>query len=536
MLAIKAALILAVSYALAQPSIDLRGIRNSASLAPPVLPGAGIAPGSIFVVSGENIGPTRPVNATLPLKTVLAGSSLNVTVGGIAVSPFIISSSSDEITALLPSQTPVGQGTITTVYNHQTSPPQPITVVPTAIGVYTTDGTGMGPALATDLNYRPIGSLTSARPGQEIVLWSTGAGSAPFDEDVQAPAEPLNLQTNINAQIYVGGKTVSPSFVGRASCCSGLDQINFQLPQEVATGCDVPIAVQTGNVVSNFVTISIAPNGGACSDSGERLGEDFARLHAQRVSNLGFLEISSITSGPGGTGLAPTVITNNAEARFVRYDQPTSIMTRRLFPAPSAGSCTVLSSTLPDRLFGGTPLDAGSVINLTGPKSFSALLTKNGAGTYGANIPVDPFSSGGAYIFTGMGGADVGPFSAALPTGPALAWTNANQIVTVHESAGQLITWTGGDPNGTVLIAGSSGTGSQTPLASAAFICTAQPGVTSFVIPSAVLLALPPSAGGPGTLTVGSHGPLQRLSAPGLDLVVGMTIDEISQKVIYRTQ
>jgi uncharacterized protein (TIGR03437 family) len=536
MLCLKAALILGVSYAivLAQPSIDLGGVRNAASLMPPGLPGSSIAPGSIFVVFGQNIGPATPASATLPFQVTLAGSSLNVTVGGTKISPLIMSARRDEIRALLPSQTPIGAGTVSVVYEDQTSEPRPIMIAQIAVGIYTTNGAGTGPASATDFNHKPIGPLSSAKPGQEIIVSATGTGPIPFDESLQPAAEPLNVQTKIDARIYIGGKMVSPSFVGRASCCSGLDQIIFQLPPDVTIGCDVPVAVYTREVVSNFVTISVAPNGGACSDSAEHWTNDLARLSRQWVSNLGLLEISSITSGPGGTGLAPIVTTNSAEARFVRYDESTVTPTRAFFRTPSPGSCVVVRSSLPDRSLGGHPLDAGSVITLTGPEFFSAQLAKNGAASYSANFQADPFSSIGAYIFTGMGGTDVGPFTANLPVGPALAWTNANQIVTVHQSAGHLITWTGGDPNGNLQITGSSGPSFEPPFASAGFICTAETSAASFVIPSTVLLALPASSAGPGSLTVSSQGPAQRFSIPGLDLGVGMTIDEIRQNVIYK--
>jgi uncharacterized protein (TIGR03437 family) len=166
-------------------------------------------------------------------------------------------------------------------YNNRTSAPQLVTVSKTAIGLYSSNGVGTGPALATDLNYQPVGPLSSAKPGQGLILWATGAGPVAIDETVPALLNPQNLETNINAQIYIGGQMVSPIFVGRASCCTGLDQINFQLPLDVSTGCAVPVAVQAGNVVSNFVTIPVAPSGGTCSDSSGFSGDDLAKLQAQ---------------------------------------------------------------------------------------------------------------------------------------------------------------------------------------------------------------------------------------------------------------
>ena len=187
------------------------------------------------------------------------------------------------------------------------------------------------------------------------------------------------------------------------------------------------------------------------------------------------------------------------------------------------------------------PLDAGSAISLTGP-GFSGSLTRLAQvpGFYSATVTGDPFATGGAYTFAGPGGADVGIFNANLNVSPALTWTNAAQITTVHESAGQLITWTGGDPSGTVQIAGSSISGLEQPIVGASFLCTAPNSAKQFMIPGAVLLNLPPSPSDSpfpiGSMTVSAAGAFQNFTAPGLDIGFAFATDGSGQSVNYVQQ
>jgi uncharacterized protein (TIGR03437 family) len=510
-------LFLACVIGFAQPSIDSGGIVNDASRAPQSLPNSAIAQGSIFRITGHNLGPAAPVAGTLPLQTDLAGTSLSVTVDTITISPLIVTASDQEITAIMPSKTPVGTGTISAMYKGQPGAAEPITVAKTTIGIYT----------VTDVNYVAIGAATSAMPGQELILWATGAGPVDFDETVP-PASPVDLQSAIQARIYAGGQMVTPSFVGRAACCTGLDQINFQLPQSVSTGCSVPIAIQTGDVVSNFILIPIAAGGGVCTDSSGVSGDDPAT-----PLKLGYLKISSVTTSPGGTGRIQIVTTDNAEARFAKSQD--------VFRSVPSGDCAVFPSTVvnPNDPIAGTPLDAGPSIGLAGANSFSIELPKAKSGFYNASVPGDPFGSPGEYVFTGRGGGDVGSFSVSVRTAPAIMWTNAGEVVNVHEAAGQMITWSGADLSGTVLITGTSGPGTQAAPASATFSCLVPAAAKSFLIPSAVLLSLPPTfAGGVpvGTLSVISQGSLQSFVIPGLDHAYGMAVQAINQNVVYVRQ
>ena len=67
------------------------GVFNAASWMPAGLPGHGIAQGSMFVLTGVNMGPgTLVFPGTLPLPTVMETTSIEVTVGGVTANAFMV--------------------------------------------------------------------------------------------------------------------------------------------------------------------------------------------------------------------------------------------------------------------------------------------------------------------------------------------------------------------------------------------------------------------------------------------------------------
>ena len=62
---------------------------------------------------------------------------MEVTVNGTAVTPFLFFTFSGQLAGVLPSNTPVGQGTLTVTFNGETSEPVTIEVVKSAFGMFT---------------------------------------------------------------------------------------------------------------------------------------------------------------------------------------------------------------------------------------------------------------------------------------------------------------------------------------------------------------------------------------------------------------
>src|SRR5262249_53166860 len=156
----------------------------------------------------------------------------------------------------LPSNTPLGTGTITVLYNGTPSATAPITVVKSSVGIFTVNQQGSGTAVITDSHYNPSSSTFAFQPGEPVVAWGTGLGPV-SGGDANTP--PVGNIPGVTVAVLVGGISVTPAYAGRTGF-AGEDQINFTIPQGV-TGCNVPVAIAvTANgvtVISNYVSIAV---------------------------------------------------------------------------------------------------------------------------------------------------------------------------------------------------------------------------------------------------------------------------------------
>lgn len=539
-LALMGALLAAAAFA--QPSINKGGIVNAASSTGPGLPNSGIARGSMFVVYGKSFGPASLVQASsYPLPTTLGGTSIKVTVGGTTVDAIMVYSSASQVAAILPSSTPLGTGTMTVTYNGQTSATEPITVVANSFGMFTLNQAGSGPAViqnantSTDLRVNTV--TESAKPGQLVILWGTGLGAVQGNE----AAGPLPGALTVDTKVYVGGQSAAVTYAGRSGCCAGVDQIVFTVPSGIE-GCYVPVVVQAGGVVSNFGTMAIAGAGGSCSDPNGFSATDLGKATSGNGLRTGTIDLSRISTSITVPILGSiTSASETANATFSQYTLQTLASASAQAGFQTVGSCVVYSFSgttpaLPTDPVMPTYLNAGT-LTLTGPNGLSKTFTMDSTGNYsltlssatsgipGAGGSSTPVLVPGNYTVTGSGGSGanaVGSFTAQLTIPAAVNWTNQDAITNVVRANGQNITWTGGDPNGYVVIYGASvGTA-----ASAGFYCTQKTSAGQFTIPSYVTASMPvsnvSSAGGisipSGFLGVGSTSNPARFTATGLDI------------------
>ncbi|MDQ2901308.1 MAG: hypothetical protein M3Y07_16150, partial [Acidobacteriota bacterium] len=499
------------------PVVTAGGVRNSASYAAPGLPNSAIAQGSIFSVFGNNLGPdTAEFGFDYPLPTLTPGGkvSVAVTVNGTTTQAIILYSGKAQINAVLPSNTPIGSGTLAVTVNGQTGAAAPIEVTGGDFGIYTVNSAGSGPGIVTYADYSLVTVNKSANPGEALILWGTGLGPVSGSEANGAlPGD----QPGLPAEVYVGGTQASLLYRGRSGCCAGLDQIVFTVPAG-AEGCAVPIAVRTGDKVSNFATMSVAASGRTCTDAATGLATaDFLKFLSNPSFTSGFINLARTTSATG--------VTDSGTAAFQRLTAGS--FSPGLFNGVSFGGCTVTTSTVP----GAIGLDAGSAITIGGPGGTRTLTPGATAGKgFYANAKLGDGTPGnfldpGPYTVSSPGGIDVGSFS-ARPTVPApLVWTNRSAIDTVNPSAGQPITWSGGDPATYVSIDGSG----SNSTAGASFHCQARVSDGGFTIPPIVLLSLPSGA---GSLSVGTS-TATTFQTPGLDLGVATSSTISSKNVTY---
>src|SRR5215469_14529688 len=242
----------------------------------------GIAPGGLFVTKGQN--PCKaPAQATVPYQTApLGGVTIQFTPVGGGASVFAYMESTycvngiTELAAVLPSSLTPGNYNVVVTDNNLTGPPFQTTVVATKFGMMTIPGSGSGRGLVQnvvtqtqyDLNGFTTGPVSGvnfqrspATPGEYLVIWGMGLGAAP-GFDASAPSGGLNLLTQgLNVTAILGGMQIAPSYAGRSNLYPGLDNVIFQLPSNVLTGCAVTLQVRAGGQLSNLGYIAIAPAG-----------------------------------------------------------------------------------------------------------------------------------------------------------------------------------------------------------------------------------------------------------------------------------
>jgi hypothetical protein len=313
----------------------------------------------------------------------------------------------------------------------------------------------------------------------------------------------------------------------------------------------VSVAVKAGGVVSNFTSMSVAPNGALCSDPNGVSASDLQLAAAGSSTNVARLILTRITLALTVSGITAEVASDLGGGSFATYSPYQMTAARGLTQSPSVGSCTIVQfqglNVLPDDPTLPPVLDAGGTLSVTGPNG-NKPIAKSPIGIYAGVLggvalsledildaiingaPPDFLDPGVYTVSNGAGGAGasaVGSFSTQTTIPTLVTWSNKAQINTINRNQGLEITWpAGGDPNGFVSIAGIASLGGPTgPSATTpgeAFLCVERADAQRFVVPSVVLQALPPSPVGaliPSSfLLVGNSGAPAKFTANGLDV------------------
>jgi uncharacterized protein (TIGR03437 family) len=497
------------------PTIDT--VQNNYGLISPGLPNYGIAPSALFFIKGTGLSnsTTALLSSAAPgLQTTVNGVTVSVTSGGTTLPCPLYYLLPTQVAAVLPGATPLGNATITVANNGGTSAAFPIVVVQSAFGILSYNGSL---AAAYDANNAILTTTNAANPNQVIVLWGSGVGRDPADDDKLYPQKQDDL-TNIPMQAYVGGVLAPIAYRGRSQF-PGVDQVVLTIPGSVPTGCYVSLAIVSGNLVSNSVTIPIAASGRTCSDSNSALTPDVIQsLSGKTTIRSGGLFVAQSTS-------ITATKTSTDNSVFGSFQSVTGFSGSGVSNQVSIGSCLVSTPSTDSASTGTiTGLDAGASISVTGPAGSLTLapLSIPGvslAGFYSPTSGTVPAtfipSSGGTFTFdNGAGGKDVQHFNTTLTLPAAFTWSNASQITSVSRAQGVNVTWTGGAPGTYVDITGASTATINGKSVSVSFVCYAPVSAGQFTVPVPVLLALP---AGSGSLSVGDYSNQQLFTAPGLD-------------------
>ncbi len=502
-------------------------VMNNSSMIPSGFPNSGIAPSSLFVIQGTGMATpgTTPVlqDSTKGLPATLNGASISVSAGGKTFTPAIWYSSPTAIAAVLPAATPVGSATLTVSYNGAASAAFSFNVVTSAFGIDNYSGNtavAQDPLSATGAVFTPT---SSAKPGQLVTIWGTGLGSDPADSDTTYTSTPHSVSTPV--QVYVGGVPATNITFAGASVYPGVSVIQFSIPAGVPNGCYVPVVIVTGTgasiTISNTPTFAIMNQGGVCS---EPLYGITGSQSTTVNETVGDVLIGQLAEGSAGTfNIAETVFERISGTIFSSGSSSSGIV--------SIGGCVVTeyvsSSSGGGSSLSVTYLDAGT-INVQGPAG-TYPLTAISKGTYDSQLPATAIpTTGGAFVFNGSGGADVGAFTATvnLPN-PILTWTNQSAAATINRAQGLQVNWTGGGSGTYVFISGSSESNGVV----AGFSCYAPQSALQFTVPPYVLSVLPAGQGSVLLENMTSYAPF---SAPNINYGYGIGFTGISVTSTYQ--
>lgn len=509
-----------VSFLQAQPRIG--GVVNGASFALAPLPNGAIARGSIFTVFTSAAGPATIARASsLPLPTQVGGTSIRVTSGGQNRDAIMLFSTAGQLAAILPSDTPEGNATMTVTYNGQTSAPFNFRVVGASFGAFAQNQAGSGPAVAFNFlaaGNEPLNILQRpATPNQVVTLYGTGLGPITGSDAV-----PSAQRINTPVEVWVGGRQATVDYAGRSSCCAGLDQVNFRVPQGVE-GCYVPVYVVVGGVLSNFTTISVASSTGAACTSPKGLGGDAGAGGTVRWGDITFLRTSFDFMGTALT-------TEFGSASFIRGPGELAGLNFDV-NSVATGSCYVYSSSdeTPDeyRSPALTYLNAGTLRVNNAQRGERTFTFQNG--TYSVQLsnslpipgapPSPPYLEAGSYTVSASGGPDVGAFSQTFTTRGPINWTNP--VSTVNRRNPLTVNWSNGEPGGFTIISGFSFGTLNGAEVGTGFTCIERAERGTFTVPASIMGVLIPSTGDDdlSTLSVGGYSATVRLNPvpSGLD-------------------
>lgn len=515
-----------------------------------------VAQGAIFIVKGTNLADQETTTLqSVPLQSNLRNVQIRIIVGGTTTFAPLYYALRTQLAGILPSNTPVGTGTIAVINNGRTSGTRPITVVRSAFGLLTINGSGSGAAAVHDQNYALLQNTNATNPGRAVILYGSGLGPTTGNESLeQSGANASGDLTSIPITVQIGSRSAQVLHRGR-TIYPGLDQINVLIPtlDPAVYGCNVAMVVTTNGVAANVGTIPVAESGSTCRATASGGGNSGVMTTQEEVNRW----IAAGTYTAGGVGLGRSTgysidDFNGGAVTVTKQDSFTAAFTRiggadlgRMLrgelPAsysqylPVVGSCIVYNTIPQDPwpLITRTALDACPAIVSSGPSGTAVAERNNqqvGGLTYAARNLANTYVNAGQYTFTSSGGPDAGAFTGNLEVYPDLVvLNNPEEFRTINRANSLTVRWNGGDPQTNVQITGFSYavTNLGAPVGvPTVFLCLVPNTAGQFSVPASIFGQLPASSSFTssgltflvrGSIAVAQASRGNRVTIPGID-------------------
>ncbi|HEU5022181.1 MAG TPA: hypothetical protein VFT60_09820, partial [Bryobacteraceae bacterium] len=227
-----------------------------------------VSPGSYIAIYGTGLaGSGNPSAASLPLPTNLNGTQLFL--GGLPMP--LLYAGAGQVNALVPEGiTPNASYPLVVVRGNTVSVPVALTVTELQPGAYTVDTSGSGAGIVTNAATGAlISSSNPAHAGDYLVIYCTGLGTLTGENGETQPGDGAAAPADViyhaaaNVSVTIGGVSTPAAFAGLTPTFAGLYQVNVRMPEGVAAGRAVPVAITASDpatgatATSNPVTIAV---------------------------------------------------------------------------------------------------------------------------------------------------------------------------------------------------------------------------------------------------------------------------------------
>lgn len=219
-----------------------------------------VAPGEIFSIFGQNIGPATPAGFALGSNGKVATNLGGVQVLFDGLPAPLLYTSATQINAIVPYEV-AGQSATNVVVNFSSLniPAGGVPVTASAPAIFTLDFTGQGGGAVRNQDNSVNTPANPAPRGSIVQIYATGQGvtSPPgvtgeiTGTSAKKPLLPVSVQIGgIDAQVMYAGS--APEEI------SGLVQVNAVVPLNTAVGPSVPVILRIGTaLIQSNVTIAV---------------------------------------------------------------------------------------------------------------------------------------------------------------------------------------------------------------------------------------------------------------------------------------
>jgi uncharacterized protein (TIGR03437 family) len=226
--------------------------------------GGPVSPGEIVTIGGTGIGPASPAYLALDyygnVSTSIGG--VQVRIGGVLAPLTYVSAT--QINAVVPYEVAaMPSAYVQVAFGGQVSNAAPLTICTSAPGLFTSNGSGSGPAAILNQDNKYNGPTNPAAKGSYVVMYTTGEGQTGPQgvtgkvTSVSSTA-PVTPQPMLPVVVMIGGQPATVIFYGEApGTVAGVMQLNVQIPSNAPSG-NLPVSVQVGgNSSQDGVTVSV---------------------------------------------------------------------------------------------------------------------------------------------------------------------------------------------------------------------------------------------------------------------------------------